>query len=172
VNVSAYELRNPSFAGHLALALARHSGLPRGTLRLEVLESAALPDMAAAADVMRACVALGVEFSLDDFGTGYSSLTYLKRLPASTIKIDRSFVAGMLADPGDRAIVLGVIGLAQVFGREAVAEGVESPAHVAALVEAGCGLGQGHGIAPPMPPGAFAAWARGRCRRSYTSVPA
>jgi EAL domain-containing protein (putative c-di-GMP-specific phosphodiesterase class I) len=172
VNVSAYELRNPSFAGHLALALARHPGLPRGTLRLEVLESAALPDMAAAADVMRACAALGVEFSLDDFGTGYSSLTYLKRLPASTIKIDRSFVAGMLSDPGDRAIVLGVIGLAQVFGREAVAEGVESPAHVAALVEAGCGLGQGHGIAPPMPPGAFAAWARGRCRRSYTSVPA
>jgi diguanylate cyclase (GGDEF)-like protein len=172
VNVSAYELRNPSFAGHLALALARHPGMPRGTLRLEVLESAALPDMAAAGDVMRACAALGVEFSLDDFGTGYSSLTYLKRLPASTIKIDRSFVSGMLSDPGDRAIVLGVIGLARVFGREAVAEGVETPAHIAALREAGCALGQGYGIAPAMPAERFEAWARSHVPGSYTSVPA
>ena len=172
VNVSAYELRNPSFASHLAIALARHPGVPRGALRLEVLESAALPDMAAAREVMRACGALGVEFSLDDFGTGYSSLTYLKRLPATTIKIDRSFVSGMLSDPGDRAIVLGVIGLAHVFGREVVAEGVETPAHAAALRDAGCTLGQGHGIAPPMPAAAFEAWARRRCPGSYTSVPA
>ena len=172
VNVSAYELRSTSFVAHVAAALARHPGLPPGTLRLEVLESAALPDIAAADAAMRACAAHGVSFALDDFGTGYSSLAYLKRLPATTIKIDASFVRGMLDDPGDRAIVLGVVGLAHVFGRESVAEGVETPAHVAALREAGCDLGQGYGIAPPMPAAHFEAWARAAAAGSYTSGPA
>jgi EAL domain-containing protein (putative c-di-GMP-specific phosphodiesterase class I) len=140
-------------------------------LRLEVLESAALPDMAAADAVMRACAANGVAFSLDDFGTGYSSLNYLKSLAATSIKIDATFVRGMLADPGDRAIVLGVIGLARVFGRESVAEGVETPAHAAALREAGCDLGQGYGISPPLPPARFEAWARSAAAGSYTSLP-
>lgn len=171
VNVSAYELRSPFFAAHVTAALARHPDLPAGVLRLEVLESAALPDMAAADAVMRACAANGVAFSLDDFGTGYSSLNYLKSLAATSIKIDATFVRGMLADPGDRAIVLGVIGLARVFGRESVAEGVETPAHAAALREAGCDLGQGYGISPPLPPARFEAWARSAAAGSYTSVP-
>ena len=172
VNVSAYELRSPAFVGQLAVALGRHPGLAPGALRFEVLESAALPDMAAAGAVMHACSALGVPFSLDDFGTGYSSLTYLKRLPATTIKIDASFVRGMLVDPADEAIVLGVIGLARVFGRESVAEGVETPQLIAALRKAGCGLAQGYAIAPPMPAARFEAWAGAHVPGSYTSVPA
>ena len=111
---------------------------------------------------MHACKALGVRFALDDFGTGYSSLTYLKRLPADMIKIDQSFVRDMLDDTEDRAIVEGVVGLARVFLREVIAEGVETTAHGAQLLQLGCELAQGYGIARPMPaqalPGWVAAW--------------
>jgi EAL domain-containing protein (putative c-di-GMP-specific phosphodiesterase class I) len=93
-----------------------------------------------------------VRFALDDFGTGYSTLTYLKRLPVDVLKIDRSFVHHMLDDTQDRAIVEGVIGLARTFGCTVVAEGVESPAQARTLLDLGCDIGQGTGIAAPMPP--------------------
>lgn len=172
VNVSAFELRDPAFPARVRSALERHPGIDPSRLKLEVLESAALADIAAVTATMEACRALGVEFALDDFGTGYSSLTYLKRLPASTLKIDRSFVADMLVDDADRAIVAGVIGLAKVFGRSSVAEGVESHAHATALKALGCDMGQGYGFAPPMPPEAFEAWMRPRrAGATYTSGP-
>ena len=100
---------------------------------------------------MNACKALGVNFSLDDFGTGYSSLTYLRRLPASIIKIDQSFVRDMLHDPDDLAIVEGIIALAASFKRQVIAEGVETIEHGTALLQLGCELAQGYGIAKPMP---------------------
>ena len=172
VNVSAFELRDPAFPDRVRRALGRHPGVHPSRLKLEVLESAALADIAAVTATMDACRAMGVEFALDDFGTGYSSLTYLKRLPASTLKIDRSFVANMLEDAGDRAIVTGVVELARVFDRASVAEGVESTAHVEALRELGCDMGQGYGIAPPMPADAFTDWLKPRCLGgSYTSGP-
>jgi len=101
--------------------------------------------------VIRECRGLGVSFSLDDFGTGYSSLAYLKSLPAETVKIDQTFVRDMLVDAEDRAIVEGVIGLARVFGRGVIAEGVETVAHGRLLLELGCDMAQGYGIARPMP---------------------
>ena len=110
-------------------------------------------------DIMRRCQALGVRFALDDFGTGYSSLTYLKRLGAEEIKIDQSFVRDMLVDPDDLAIVQGVIGLAQAFHRNVVAEGVETVEHGARLLPLGCHLAQGYGIARPMPAQDLAQWA-------------
>jgi diguanylate cyclase (GGDEF)-like protein/PAS domain S-box-containing protein len=172
VNVSAFELRDPAFPDRVRRALGRHPGVHPSRLKLEVLESAALADIAAVTATMDACRAMGVEFALDDFGTGYSSLTYLKRLPATTLKIDRSFVANMLEDAGDRAIVTGVVELARVFDRASVAEGVESTAHVEALRELGCDMGQGYGIAPPMPADAFTDWLKPRCiGGSYTSGP-
>jgi hypothetical protein len=98
--------------------------------------------------------------SLDDFGTSYSSLTYLKRPPTASLKIDQSFVANMLHDDGDRAIVTGVIELARVFGRASIAEGVETPAHMHSLRELGCDMAQGFGIAAAMPEDRFVDWCR------------
>lgn len=107
---------------------------------------------------MNACMALGVNFALDDFGTGYSSLTYLRQLPATVIKIDRSFVQDMLIDGDDLAIIEGVIALAHSFKREVIAEGVETIEHGTALLQLGCELAQGYGIARPMPASEIAAW--------------
>ena len=100
---------------------------------------------------MTACYDLGVHFVLDDFGTGYSSLTYLRRLPTRLIKIDQSFVRDMLEDPDDLSIVKAVVSLAKAFKREVIAEGVETIEHGKALLQLGCELGQGYGIARPMP---------------------
>ena len=102
----------------------------------------------------------GVGVALDDFGTGYSSLTYLRRLPLSTLKIDQSFVHGMMDDAGDLAIVQGVIGLARSFGYRVIAEGVETVDQGQMLTQMGCHLAQGYHIARPMPLGEFVAWSR------------
>jgi EAL domain-containing protein (putative c-di-GMP-specific phosphodiesterase class I) len=96
---------------------------------------------------------------LDDFGTGYSSLTYLKRLRVDSLKIDQSFVRDMLEDPEDLAILEGIIGLASAFKRQVIAEGVETIEHGTALLQLGCELAQGYGIARPMPPDLIPAWA-------------
>lgn len=117
---------------------------------LEVLETAAISDMAQAAAILHQCKALGVKFALDDFGTGYSSLTYLRKLPVDTLKIDQSFVRDMLTDSDDLGIVEGVIRLANAFQRHVIAEGVETLAHGTALRELGCRFAQGYGIAKPM----------------------
>jgi len=92
---------------------------------------------------MKSCRVMGVTFALADFGTGYSSLTYLKRLPVDLLKIDQSFVREMLDDPDDVAILQGVIGLAEAFRREVIAEGVKFVAHGAALLNLGWVLAQG-----------------------------
>jgi EAL domain-containing protein (putative c-di-GMP-specific phosphodiesterase class I) len=95
---------------------------------------------------------LGVSLTVDDFGTGYSSLAYLKRFPVDEIKIDRNFVAGLLDDQEDRAIVTAIINLAHTLGVVAVAEGVENPGQVRRLLELGCDLGQGFHFGRPLPP--------------------
>jgi EAL domain-containing protein (putative c-di-GMP-specific phosphodiesterase class I) len=107
---------------------------------------------------MNVCHELGVHFSLDDFGTGYSSLTHIKRLPAYLIKIDQSFVRDMLEDIDDLAIVESVVGLAKTFKREVIAEGVETIEHGVALLQLGCELAQGYGIARPMTAGDIPEW--------------
>jgi EAL domain-containing protein (putative c-di-GMP-specific phosphodiesterase class I) len=165
VNVGANQLLQHDFADRLAVALARHPRLPRAAFELEVLESAAIADIAQAVTVMERCRALGVRFALDDFGTGYSSLTYLRRLPIDTLKIDQSFVRRMLDDAEDCGIVEGVIRLAAAFGREVIAEGVETAAHGERLLALGCRCGQGYGIARPMPAAQLPAWAADRGAR-------
>ena len=158
VNVAASQLQHPDFAAQLTQSLARYPALPPSQLALEILESAALRDIGQVSGVMQACQALGVSFALDDFGTGYSSLTYCKRLPAAQLKIDQSFVRDMLDNSEDRALVEGVISLARAFGREVIAEGVETIAHARALRAMGCRLGQGYGMARPMPAAALPGW--------------
>jgi EAL domain-containing protein (putative c-di-GMP-specific phosphodiesterase class I) len=158
VNVGTYQLQHHGFAERLGSLLAGRSSVNPGWLELEVLESSAVQDMARLAEIMESCRAMGVKFALDDFGTGYSSLSYLRRLQAETLKIDQSFVRDMLVDPDDLAIVNGVIGLASAFGRDVIAEGVETLAHGQRLVELGCHLAQGYGIARPMPAEKIPSW--------------
>jgi diguanylate cyclase (GGDEF)-like protein/PAS domain S-box-containing protein len=158
VNIAAYHLQTPRFVERLAALLAAYPAVAPALLELEVLETSALGDLVGVGRILQDCRALGVGVALDDFGTGYSSLAYLKRLPAGVLKIDQSFVRDMLEDSDDLAIVEGIVRLAQVFRREVVAEGVETAAHGQVLLQLGCNLAQGYGIARPMPAAAWAAW--------------
>jgi diguanylate cyclase (GGDEF)-like protein/PAS domain S-box-containing protein len=160
VNISARHLQEPDFAERLAGMLARHASPVGRRLVIEVLETAALADVDYTCELIQECRKLGVRFALDDFGTGYSTFTYLKRLPLDMLKIDRSFVHTMLTDRQDLAIVEGVIGLSQTFGCTVVAEGVESPEQAHLLIEMGCTVGQGNGIAKAMPAENVYRWVR------------
>ncbi len=151
VNVGALQLQQADFVERLLAILARYPSVAHQHLELEILESSALKDITVVAQVLHACNAQDLRIALDDFGTGYSSLTYLKHLPAGTLKIDQSFVRDMVADPEDMAIVHGVIGLAHAFGRKVIAEGVETAEQSALLQSLDCHCMQGFGIARPMP---------------------
>ena len=158
VNISGYQIQQDNFATRLAVLLAAHPEVNPNSLELEILETSALHDISKVSATMNACHELGVRFALDDFGTGYSSLTHLRRLPAQLIKIDQSFVRDMLEDADDCAIVESVIGLAKAFRRDVIAEGVETITHGIALLQMGCQLAQGYGIARPMPAGDIPEW--------------
>ena len=160
VNVGAQQLQQEDFVERLREILAAHPTIPASDLEMEVLETSALEDVARVSDVIESCRELGVLFSLDDFGTGYSSLTYLKRLSVNQLKIDQSFVRDMLDDPDDLAILGGVLSLATAFHREVIAEGVETVAHGTMLLQLGCELAQGYGIARPMAGEDLPAWVR------------
>lgn len=162
VNIGAHQLQKTDFVERLRGILAAHPHINPACLELEVLETSALEDLAHVSGIIKACREIGVKFALDDFGTGYSSLTYLKQLPVTLLKIDQSFVRDMLDDPDDLAILQGVIGLANAFQRQVIAEGVETIEHGEMLLQLGCELAQGYGIARPMPahnlPGWLADW--------------
>ena len=158
VNIAPIQLRQPYFAERLATLLSAHPDVEPRYLELEVLETSALDDFQHVSTIMDACIKLGVNFALDDFGTGYSSLTHLRRLPARLIKVDQSFVRDMLVDADDLAIVEGAIVLVKTFKREVIAEGVETIEHGTALLQLGCELAQGYGIARPMPASDVPAW--------------
>jgi diguanylate cyclase (GGDEF)-like protein/PAS domain S-box-containing protein len=158
VNVGARQLQQEDFVDKLRDCLARHPNVPPRLLTMEVLETSALEDLGRTSKVIDACAQIGVDFALDDFGTGYSSLTYLKHLPVKLIKIDQSFVSGLLNDTEDLAILEGVVGLAHAFKRQVIAEGMETPAHGRRLLALGCELAQGYGIARPMPASQVPNW--------------
>lgn len=173
VNIGANQLQNKNFIARLKEILAQHPTVDPTELELEVLETSALEDLAWVSHVIASCAEFGVRFSLDDFGTGYSSLTYLKRLPVAQLKIDQSFVRNMLDDPDDLAILEGVIGMAAAFRLEVLAEGVESVAHGELLLQLGCELAQGFGIARPMPARQLFDWiASWRPDPAWSNVPA
>ncbi|GEM_PF-1205134 len=159
VNIASYHLQSTTFVGQLEKALLKQPTANPNRLQLEILESSALGDTQVINSIITTCQeALGVKVALDDFGTGYSSLTHLRNLPAETIKIDQSFVRDMLDDPDDCAIIDGIIGLADSFDREVIAEGVETTEHGLMLLLMGCEYAQGYSIARPMPVEEFTAW--------------
>jgi diguanylate cyclase (GGDEF)-like protein/PAS domain S-box-containing protein len=160
VNITARSLQADDFVLQLYYAFERYPTTKPAFFELEILETQALSDLSRTSQVIKDCQALGVQFALDDFGTGYSSLSYLRHLSAETLKIDQTFVRDMLEDEDDLAIVQGVIGLAESFRRQVIAEGVESIEHGIALLHMGCDHAQGYGIAKPMPASDLAAWVK------------
>ena len=150
VNVSARDLADARFPDEVAQALAKHAVEP-AWLELEVTESVLLSDRLRTSRMLERLVDQGVRIAIDDFGVGYSSLGQLKTLPAKVLKIDRSFVSSMESDQSDAAIVSSTIELSHRLGLEVIAEGVETPAHLARLRAAGCDIGQGHLLGRPLP---------------------
>ncbi|WP_440874906.1 EAL domain-containing protein [Thalassotalea sp. PLHSN55] len=160
VNVGASQLQSENFIENLTQTLAAYPEVSAEQLVLEILETSALDDIEQVNELMYTCLKLGIKFALDDFGTGYSSLTYLKNLPVDVLKIDQTFVRDMLSDPSDLAIVKAVIGLAEIFNRGVIAEGVESKAHADKLLALNCTIAQGYGISRPMPAKDFPLWVK------------
>ena len=150
VNVSARDLADARFPDEVAQALAKHAVEP-AWLELEVTESVLLSDRLRTSRMLERLVDQGMRIAIDDFGVGYSSLGQLKTLPAKVLKIDRSFVSSMESDQSDAAIVSSTIELSHRLGLEVIAEGVETPAHLARLRAAGCDIGQGHLLGRPLP---------------------
>jgi len=161
VNIFGLHLQRGDFTKRLKTILAAYPDVDARGLELEILETTALNDIDAIAARIADCARLGVQSSIDDFGTGFSSLTYLRKLPAGLVKIDRSFVVDLLENLEDQALVQGIVGMAHSLGRTVLAEGVESLEHGAHLLRCGCDWAQGYGIAHPLPPDAVPAWLAG-----------
>jgi diguanylate cyclase (GGDEF)-like protein/PAS domain S-box-containing protein len=158
VNLSARNLHDPSFSSEL-LRLVRDVGFPLERLTLEITETAIMADPGRAQAVLGRLRDAGIQLSMDDFGIGQSSLTYLKDLPISQMKIDKSFVIGF-EQPRNSAIVRSAIDLARNMGLQVTAEGVEDEATCLALRGLGCNLGQGYFFSKPISPDALLAWLR------------
>jgi EAL domain-containing protein (putative c-di-GMP-specific phosphodiesterase class I) len=149
VNVSALQL----LRGDLPAVVSRvleDTGVPAEYLELELTESVVMSNAAQTAVTLQAIRELGVQLAVDDFGTGYSSLAYLKRLPITTLKIDKEFIGDLTRDADDEAITSTVISMAHSLGLNVVAEGVEEEAQVAFLRAHRCDEIQGYWLSPPL----------------------
>lgn len=151
VNLAGYQLQQPHFMSELQEIIIGFAPEVVHSLELEILETSAIEDLAIVSGVIDACKDMGIKVSLDDFGTGYSTLSHLKELSVDMLKIDHGFVRDMLDDKNNLAIIKGVVGFADAFSLEVIAEGVETPEHAKRLLELGCELGQGYSISRPMP---------------------
>ncbi|WP_242597219.1 putative bifunctional diguanylate cyclase/phosphodiesterase [Billgrantia sulfidoxydans] len=149
VNVSSVQFHQPDFVARVQHTL-EGTGADPARLVLEVTESLLMEEPERVRNIMLRLSKLGIRFSLDDFGTGYSSLNYLKRLPLDELKIDKSFIEGVLDDPVDAAIVTTTITLANSLGLEVTAEGVETEAQHRWLLEHGCEAFQGYLFGRPL----------------------
>ncbi|MDT8438921.1 MAG: EAL domain-containing protein [Wenzhouxiangellaceae bacterium] len=150
INISPQQFHQPDFVARLRHCLLEHRIVPE-RLVLELTESVVMDNLTQGQARMHECRELGVRFALDDFGTGYSSLAYLKHLPFATLKIDQAFVADMLEDESDEAIVRATVALGQALKLRVVAEGVETRAQFDALKGLGCAYFQGFLLARPVP---------------------
>jgi predicted signal transduction protein with EAL and GGDEF domain len=157
VNLSAIQIARDDIASAVSGALSG-SGLDGSRLTLELTESAIVQDPQRATAVLEALKGLDARVAMDDFGTGYTSLAYLQRLPIDVLKIDRSFVTGMLGDRDSVAIIRAVLSLADALGMATTAEGIESEELANALTDLGCSQGQGFFFARPLDPDAALAY--------------
>ena len=160
VNLSARGL-DDAMLPVLVDELLAAAGVPPSALTLEITETSVMSDVARTLPLLQRLADLGVALSVDDFGTGYSSLAYLRRLPVTEVKIDKSFVQDMGTDAGDAAIVETIVGLARHLGLRVVAEGVEDELSRERLVNMGCDLAQGYLISRPLPADRLDAWLAG-----------
>lgn len=156
INVSPVQLVTEGFAESVAAILAEF-GLQRDSVCLEITENVVVQDIDTTRITLAELKAAGVRVAIDDFGTGYSVLSHLKSLPVDVVKIDRSFVTDLGTDPGDLAIVRAVIALADAFGLQVVAEGVETAAAATTLLRHGCHRAQGFLLSRPLTADAMAA---------------
>ena len=159
INLSALNLMERNLPNRVGELLVHH-GLPSALLTLEITETEIMSDPERMIEVLDRLDALGVRLSIDDFGTGYSSLAYLRRLPVTEVKIDKSFVFNLGTNVNDQAIVRTIIDLASNLQMRVVAEGIEEPEAIDRLVAMGCELGQGFHVAAPMPGTDVRAWAQ------------
>jgi len=148
VNLSPRQFREKDLPARIERAAREHAIAP-GQLELEITETALMSNDADVVATLGALRAVGIGIALDDFGTGYSSLSYLKRFPITAVKIDQSFVRGVLTDANDAAISLSVIGIGRSLGLKVIAEGVESEGQLEFLRGNGCDEAQGYLIARP-----------------------
>jgi len=158
VNIAALHLKKENFVKSLKFLLDSHPNVLPQMLDIEITESVVIEHLSHVTQCLIACQDLGVTFSLDDFGTGYSSLSYLKQLPTQSIKIDKSFIRDILIDKDSLGLTKAIIGLAKSFNREVIAEGVETVEHGVLLMNLGCDVAQGYGIAKPMPVEKVPSW--------------
>ena len=150
VNLAAMQFNHPGLIEQVRTTLDRHALQPR-YLTLEITESTAMHDADQSLAILRQLSQMGVHISIDDFGTGYSSLLYLKRLPASELKIDRGFVRDLTHDAEDAAIIAAIVALGRTLNLRIVAEGVETPEQQEFLTRLGCNYLQGFLLGRPMP---------------------
>jgi diguanylate cyclase (GGDEF)-like protein/PAS domain S-box-containing protein len=159
VNVSSYQLYDDSFVDDVQAALSE-SGLPASNLILELTETALLSDSSQVHARLNALKELGIRIAIDDFGTGYSSLAYLRSFPIDFVKIDRGFISELSDTESDQgeSMVRSIIGIGHNLRMNVVAEGIEEPVQLAALLDAGCNSGQGYFFAKPLPASDVAAF--------------
>lgn len=150
VNLSMWNLDTPELPDQIG-SLLKSAGVPSGHLELEITESAIMDDPQRAIRTLKAIRELGVHFAIDDFGTGYSSLAHLKKMPVSSIKIDKSFTQNMESDNDSTVIVRAIVDLGHNLGLKVVAEGVETLAAKEMLVDFGCDEAQGYYFSRPVP---------------------
>jgi EAL domain-containing protein (putative c-di-GMP-specific phosphodiesterase class I) len=149
VNLSPLQFSSPALLDSVREALERHRIKP-ACLTLEITETTAMKDVDASLAILNDLTAMGVHIAIDDFGTGYSSLLYLKRMPATELKIDRAFVHDLECNAEDAAIVSSIIALGRTLQLQVVAEGVETQAQREYLSELGCDQLQGYHLGRPM----------------------
>lgn len=154
VNISPRQFRRASFAADVLETIDRYT-LPEHSLDMEITEGIVIHQVEEAIQTITTLTERGLSFSLDDFGTGYSSIGYLKRLPVSILKIDKSFIRDLIDDRNDRVLVETIVTMGKLLGLNLVAEGVEGEEQLKILQDYGCHFYQGYYNSPPVPESQF-----------------